>query len=205
MLATVSQAKKGKKVMFIDTEGGFSIERVKQLLEKKESLEETLKNIMLLKPTSFEEQAKTFETLLKELNGKNSIGLIVIDGIAMLYRLALAEASQSKDLEKIKEVNSTLAKQLRALAQISRIRNIPVIVTNQVYSDFLTQEEREQGKEKTTHMVGGDILKYWSKCIIEVKHERGKRSLFIKKHRSLPEKNMDFIITNTGIQKRGWL
>jgi len=32
MLAAVSQAKKGNKVIFIDTEGGFSSERVKQLV-----------------------------------------------------------------------------------------------------------------------------------------------------------------------------
>jgi DNA repair protein RadB len=31
LLAGVSQAKKGKKIIFIDTEGGFSVERIKQL------------------------------------------------------------------------------------------------------------------------------------------------------------------------------
>ena len=31
LLAAVSQAAKGKKVIFVDTEGGFSVERVKQL------------------------------------------------------------------------------------------------------------------------------------------------------------------------------
>ena len=31
LLAAVSQAKKQKKVIYIDTEGGFSIDRVKQL------------------------------------------------------------------------------------------------------------------------------------------------------------------------------
>ena len=31
LLTSISMAKKGKKVMFIDTENGFSIERLKQL------------------------------------------------------------------------------------------------------------------------------------------------------------------------------
>ncbi len=204
LLAGVSQAKKGNKIIFIDTEGGFSVDRVKQLVGK-EGLETTLKNIMLFKPTSFKEQSETFEILLKELNQKNPVGLIVIDGIAMLYRLVLAEALQSKELENIKAVNSALARQLRTLAQISRIRNIPVLATNQVYADFLSREEIQQGKEKITHMVGGDILKYWSKCILELQYEKGRRILFIRKHRSLPEKSMDFVIVNEGIKKRGWL
>ena len=32
LLAACSQAKKGNKVIFIDTEGGFSVERVKQIV-----------------------------------------------------------------------------------------------------------------------------------------------------------------------------
>lgn len=204
MLAAVSQAKKGNKVIFIDTEGGFSVERAKQLIGK-EDLDLVLRNMMLFKPTSFKEQSETFELLVKELSQKNPIGLIVIDGIAMLYRLVLAEASQSKELENIKAVNSALARQLRTLAQIARIRNIPILVTNQVYGEFLSYEEMKQGKEKVMHMVGGDILKYWSKCILELKHERGRRSIFIRKHRSLDEKSMDFVIVNEGIKKRGWL
>ncbi len=44
MLAAVSQAKKGKKVIFIDTEGGFSVDRFKQI--SLDNYEETLKNIL---------------------------------------------------------------------------------------------------------------------------------------------------------------
>ena len=49
LLAAVSQARKGKKIIFIDTEGGFSVERVKQLVGEKDGVEEVLKNIFLLK------------------------------------------------------------------------------------------------------------------------------------------------------------
>ena len=52
-------------------------------------------------------------------------------------------------------------------------------------------------------MVGGDLLKYWSKCLIELKNHYGRRKLIIKKHRSLPEKELTFEITNEGIRKRG--
>lgn len=205
VLVAVSQAKKNNKVIYIDTEGGFSIERVSQILEKDKELQETvLKNIMLLKPTSFDEQELAFGQLLKHVK-QGDISLIVIDSIAMLYRLELGDAIQSKQDIKIKEVNRKLASQLRILNEIARNQNIPVIVTNQVYSEFLTQKEFEQGKEKSVAMVGGDLLKYWSKCIIELKNSKGKRTLLLKKHRSLPEKLLDFEITNSGIKKKGWI
>ena len=52
-------------------------------------------------------------------------------------------------------------------------------------------------------MVGGDLLKYWSKCIIELKNQGGRRKLILKKHRSLPEKELIFEITDLGIRKKG--
>lgn len=204
ILAATSQAKKGNKVVFIDTEGGFSIDRLKQMTGgSNETTEEVLKNIMLLKPTNFEEQTKAFSKILSAIKGKENIGLIIIDGISMLYRLEIAKVSH--DYEKVKAINSQLARQLRILSEIARKRLIPIIITNQVYSDFLSKQDVINGKEKQVHMVGGDILKYWSKCIIELQNNRGKRKAILKKHRSLPEKELSFIITNSGIRRKGWI
>ena len=177
----------------INTEGGFSTDRVKQIIP--EENKEEMKNILLLKPTTFEEQKKEFEKLLKQIK-TNNIALIIVDGMTMLYRLELGDAIQNKQEDKIQNVNRELAKQLRTLAEISRKQNIPIIATNQVYYKF--------GKEEA-NMVGGDLLKYWSKCIIELTNERGKKKLILRKHRSLPENELSFIITNSGIKKRGWI
>jgi DNA repair protein RadB len=201
LLAAVSRASKGEKVIFIDTEGGFSSERVSQLVNKnKELLEKTLQNIFILKPTSFKEQEQAFETLLKQIKTGN-VSLIVIDSIAMLYRLELGDAIKSQESEQIQAVNRKLANQLRILNEIARKQNIPVIVTNQVYSIFSRDEN--EAKEKQVSMVGGDLLKYWSKCIIELKNQGGRRKLILKKHRSLPEKELAFEIIDLGIRKKG--
>src|SRR3990172_8082054 len=151
LLAAVSQAKKGKKVIFIDTEGGFSVERVKQLAP--EEYGAVLGNILLLKPTNFAEQKKAFEELLKSL--KDEVGLIVVDGMTILYRLDFASArdKDSNDGGEVRKLNAELARQLRVLAEIARKRNIPIIVTNQVYK-----------WDDSLKMVGGDILRYWGKC-----------------------------------------
>tara|TARA_Y100000310_G_scaffold88080_2_gene85005 strand:+ start:708 stop:1433 length:726 start_codon:yes stop_codon:yes gene_type:complete len=198
MLATVSQVKQNKKVIFIDTEGGFSIDRFKQISEKDH--ETLLRNVLILKPTSFDEQKKSFDVLLKELNKNANIGLIVVDGMTMLYRL---EISRDKKEEEILSVNKELAKQLRTLAEIARKKNIPILVTNQIYYNFQTEDQWKQGVERTANLVGGDLLKYWSKCLIELKNQGAKRTLFLKKHRSLPEKELLFLINNEGIKRRG--
>ncbi len=193
LLAAVSQAKKGNKVIFIDSEGGFSTERIKQLTL--ESYETVLKNIFLLKPTNFSEQKKAFEKLLEYL--KNEVSLIVVDGMTILYRLDFATAREKdngQDNKEIQKINSELARQMQMLAEIARKREIPVIVTNQVYN-----------WEDSQKMVGGDILKYWGKCLIELVNNDGRRTAYLRKHRSLPEKTLHFQITNEGLKKRGWI
>lgn len=191
VLAAVSQAKKGNKVIFIDTEGGFSTERVKQLAGENNSMEEILKNILLLKPTNFEEQKQSFETLLKNL--KDEVSLIIVDGMTILYRLDFAEAREKGEKE-MQRINSELVKQIKTLAEISRKKNIPIVITNQIYK-----------WENEDKMVGGDILKYWGKCHIELVNDKGRRLAFLRKHRSLPEKSLEFQIYNGGIRKRGWI
>ncbi len=202
ILVSCSQAKKGNKVIFIDTEGGFSTERVKQIME--EDYENVLKNIFLLEPTSFDEQKKVFLKLLEKVR-KEQISLIIIDGIAMLYRLELGWAVKSKDDSEIKKVNREVANQMRILAEISRKQNIPIIITNQVYGGFLSDEDFRKGVQREVNIVGGDLFKYWSKCIIELKNENGKKKAILLKHRSLPIKEINFEIRNKGIFKKGWI
>ena len=202
ILASCSQAKKENKVIFIDTEGGFSVERVKQIVG--ENYKDILKNILLLAPTSFDEQKKTFLNLLNRVK-KGHTSLIVVDGMAMLYRLELGDAAMTQDNDKIRKVNREVAKQMRLLAEISRKQNIPVLITNQVYGSFLSEEEWKKGVQREMNIVGGDLLKYWSKCIIELKNDRGKRKAVLLKHRSLPQKEMSFDIKDKGVFKKRWI
>ena len=201
LLASCSQAKKGNKVVFIDTEGGFSSERVRQIVG--EEYKEILKNILLLNPTSFNEQKKIFIKLLDKIK-KENVGLMVVDGMAMLYRLKLGNTVKLKDENKVKEVNREVARQMRVLAEISRKQNIPVLITNQVYHGFLSEEEWRKGIKPEANIVGGDLFKYWSKAIIELKNENGKKKAILLKHRSMPKKEMSFEIREKGIFRKRW-
>ncbi len=177
-----SEALAGKKIVYIDTEGNFSLSRFRQLTGEHE---EILGRVVFLKPTTFDEQRKAFERLKKLVDER--VGVIILDGAAMLYRLELAK---SKDTY---SVNRELGLQLSLLTEIARKKDIPVLVTNQVYADL----DREEG---ATKMVGGDILRYASKCLIELKRFSGaKRAAILRKHRSLPEKTVEFEITDGGV------
>lgn len=183
LLASIVQAQEKKKVIFVDTEGGFSIERMKQLAGNE--LEQILEYIVLLKPTSFQEQNSALEKLKNIVNEK--IGLIIIDTLTIFYRLELAKNAD------IKQTNNKLIWQLSYLTEIARKKSIPIIITNQVYSDF--------HKKDDVKMVGGDILKYSSKCLIKLGNlSENKRKATLISHRSIAEgKELVFAIINEGI------
>ena len=87
MAVCVSQAKKKNKVLYIDTEGSFSIDRFKQIHNgAKEEIEKDISNILLLNPTNYKEQEECFSKINKYIQ-KNEFGLIVVDSIGILYRL----------------------------------------------------------------------------------------------------------------------
>lgn len=183
LMAMIRMAGTGKKIIFIDTEGGIAVERVKQITAH---YSKVLQKVIFFRPINFREQNEIFESLKRMIDEK--IGLIVVDSIAMLYRLELGKR------EDVYDVNSALAKQIACLTEISRRWKIPVLITNQVYSDF---EKRDQVK-----MVGGDLLKYGSKCLIELMKFNNFRGAVLKKHRSLPEGlEVKFKINDKGLEK----
>jgi DNA repair protein RadB len=175
-----------KKVVYIDTEGNFSIARFQQICP--EEHKEALDHIIFLRPIDFDEQAKAVDKL-RTLADEKRIGLIVLDSAAMLYRLELGKGRD------VFEVNRAFGVQLSYLTEIARRKNIPVIITNQIYADFDDQNN--------VKIVGGDILRYASKCLIEIqKLSKGNRVAILRKHRSLPEdRRVGFTIVERGIEE----
>ena len=181
ILVAAETAKNKGKVLYIDTEGGFSVDRLKQIAG--DDFDIIFSRINFIKPTSFSEQKQVLEKLKEKIT--DDIKLIIVDTIAMLYRLELGKS------EDVFEINRELGRQLSYLTEIARKRKIPVLITNQVYSNF----------ENGVRMVGGDLLFYGSKCVIEiVKGHSSMRKAVLKKHRSLEEnKNITFKITQSGM------
>jgi len=177
---------RSKKVIYVDTENNFSVDRFRQICSSThQNYAKLLNNIIFLRPGSFDEQKKSFEKLKDSIN--NKVGLIIIDSIAMLYRL---EIGKNDD---IYEVNRELGKQLAFLKELASKKLIPILLTNQVYSDF-------EDKNKI-NLVGGDLLRYGSKCLLELQPTpSGNRRCIVKKARSLEaEKEITFKIVEGGI------
>ena len=181
-LLCLSQVAADKKIIYIDTEGSFSLSRLAQILPDMKSI---LSRMIFLNPTTFAEQKKAFEKLPALMN--STIGLIILDSVAMLYRL---EFGRHND---ISGTNKELGVQIGYLNEIARKQHIPIIITNQVYADF---EDKSR-----INMVGGDLLKYQSKCLIELQKLNNKRKAILRKHRSLPDgKEVLFRIVQGGVE-----
>jgi len=172
--------KNNKKVIYIDTEGGFSAERLKQI-----NPEINLENIIVFSPKSFEEQQKIITNLNKEIKNSKTVGLVIIDSLVMLYRLKLGGSPQ--------KINSELGEQLRLLTEISRNFHIPILVINQMYKDFDTQKNK---------MVGGNLIEYWSKTIVEIDKENDIKQIKLIKHKFKKSgEKKQFEINNNGIKE----
>lgn len=183
LLACV-HAPQDKKIIYIDSDGGFSVERLKQMAP---DYKEVLQRMVFLNPVNFDEQKRVFERLKKLVT--DQVCLIVFDSVAHLYRLEVGKTKNAF------EVNKELGVQVSFLVEIARKKKIPILLTNQVYTDF---EDREK-----VFMVGGDVIKYASKCLLEVmRNEDGTRKIVVRKHRSIPDgKSMTFKIVNAGIEE----
>ena len=185
--AVVSAVNAGKKVIYVDTEGGFSIERLEQMTGPGKKYTD---KIMLLEPKTWQEQGNAIRKL-QVLCRKEQIGLVVVDSIVALWRVTI-------DNDNHVLVNKELATQLSILSKIARENNIPVLLTNQVYS------EPETGK---IEMSGRNIVKWWSKNIVELMHSgrTSCRIARISRARSLPEdKTVEFEIYAKGLKDAGF-
>jgi DNA repair protein RadB len=170
--------KNNKKVIYVDTEGGFSVERLKLI-----NPDLNLNNIVVFSPKSFEDQKKVISNLSNEIKNPKQFGLIIIDSLVMHYRLKLGDSPQ--------KINSELGEQLRLLTQISRNFNIPVLTTNQMYTTFDTKKNK---------MVGGMLIEYWSKTIVEIDVDSSDKKFILRKHKFKKEgEERYFEIKNNGV------
>lgn len=173
-----------KKILYVDTEGSFSLARFKQICSDYESV---LNRTVFLTPTNYSEQRDAFEFLKKVVDEK--FGLIIVDSIATLYRLELGITDD------VQSVNRELGLHMALLTEIARKKKIPVLLTNQVYADL---EYKDKVKA-----VGGDVIKYWSRTLLEIQRLKGDlRKIIIVKHRSIKEGNFaTFRIVQDGLEE----
>ncbi len=175
--AAKSCVEEGKKVVYIDTEG-VSKERLLQVIKDKKKLEK----ILFFFPFSLKEQEEMVEKAVKI-----DAGLIILDSANLFYRLEMNEDEAM--------ATRSLTKQLVTLQIEARKKNIPVIITSQVYS---------AGDE--VKPFAGRSMDHIAKTIIRVekvgsKNGKEERKAILLKHRSIPAgRSINFFITSDGIE-----
>jgi DNA repair protein RadB len=181
MQLAVQAVARGLRVIFIDTEG-FSAERFKQIAGP--GAEEMAKKIMIFEPMSLEQQAIAIRESSKIAG--HDLGLVILDSATSLYRVLL-EAEDNRTIRR------TLTAQLSELQEIARKHRIPIVITNQVYTDI---------ENNSLRPIGGRGLEHICKAIIFLeKKGEGLRRARLMKHRSLPEGGMaDFRLTARGVE-----
>lgn len=177
--AAAHAASQGHTVIYVDTEGGFSVERLLQMADR-----EILDRILVVRPRAMASQKEVFAKIQED---SKQAGLIIVDSISMLYRMELSAGP-------IPEAARELASHMAILLEIAQDERIPVLITSQVYSAM-------DGTDRTV-MYGGEFMKYATKCLLEFTYnsDSGVRKVALRKHRSRAETApVAFRITDEGI------
>lgn len=186
----VETVKRGKKVIFIDSEG-FSAERFKQIAG--DDAKKLAEDIIIYEPMDFEQQYSAIKDLEKVL--KENIGMIILDSATIFYRSELAHESQISryDDERSIALIRELANQVAHLLVLARKYDVAVIITNQIYTDIDNNQFRP---------LGGNMIEHLSKNIIQLeKIKNGRRRASIRKHRSRAEGvSCEFVLTQDGVR-----
>lgn len=177
-------ARNGKKVIYIDTEG-VSIERLRQI--SGDSFDKISKSILFFEPYSLDEQEEMVDRAVKLASSNDAnIGLIILDSATIYYRFLLGSGNEQ-------DIIRSLSHQATKLLGVARKKTIPVVITNQVFTNINTNE---------LEPIGGQALKHNAKAIIKLeKLGRGRRKATIVKHRALPDElNTEFVLTEYGVE-----
>lgn len=181
----VNCARRGFKSLFIDTDGTFSYDRLSQIA--KYDFEQISPLLIIMKPTTFQEQSKAIEQIDKVIT--NKFGLIVVDTITSLYRVELNEIKETYT------ANRELNRQLAILTQIAKTCEVAVLINSQVRSVFF----RNTAISKP---VAARVLNYWSEVVLDMIHSGKTRVIKIlrEKHPKIKGKGYIYVkIQSSGI------
>ena len=148
---TVNCARRGFQVFYMDSDGTFPVERLKQISP---DFEELTPLIGIFTPQNFFKQTVLIENLERYLTPK--VHLVVVDTINSLYRCAF------KDAQSLFLLNKELNRQLAYLADIALKNNLPVLLVSQVHSTL-------QEKKEDVEPVATRTLHFWCANIIQLK------------------------------------
>ncbi len=183
----VNCARAGLKAIFIDSNGTFSSRRFSQIAH--DDYEKISSLILLIKPTTFQEQVHALDHLENYISKK--VGLLVVDTITSLYRAELGGPKETFAL------NRELNRQIACLAEITTSRKVATLITSQVRNIFLRDKV-------DVEPVATRVLKFWSDIVLNLKATGQTRILkaVLEKHPMRKRRTSCYLAINkTGIRE----
>ncbi len=180
----------GAKVVWIDTEGTFRPERIKQIA-KAQGMDpmKVLKNIFVARAFNSDHQILLVDRVVDLINRGEPIRLLIVDSITAHFRAEFTGRGMLADRQQ------RINKHLHSLMRIAEANNLAIYITNQVMSrpDVLFGDP--------TQAIGGHIVGHASTYRIYLR--RGRKDSRVAKmidSPNLPESECVFFITADGLK-----
>ncbi|MDO9579890.1 MAG: DNA repair and recombination protein RadA [Bacteroidales bacterium] len=177
------------KAVWIDTEGTFRPERIKQIAEAKGlDIEKTLKGVFVARAFNSDHQILLVEKVLDLINKGEPIRILIVDSITAHFRAEFAGRGMLADRQQ------RINKHLHALMRLAESKNIAIYMTNQVMANPAVMFG------DPTTAIGGHIVAHASTYRLYLR--RGKKNSRVAKmidSPHLPENECVFFLSDKGV------
>jgi DNA repair protein RadA len=177
------------KAVFVDTEGTFRPERIRQIATGLGlNPENVLKNILVARAFNSDHQILLLDKVTEMVKNGEPIKLIVIDSLTAHFRAEFAGRGQLADRQQ------KLNKYLHTLMKLAEQHNIAIYVTNQVMAN-----PGMMFGDPTTP-IGGNIVGHASTYRIYLRRgKKGSRVAKLIDSPNLPDNETIFFVTSKGV------
>ena len=186
----VEQGGANGKAVYIDTEGTFRPERIRDIAEGLgANPEKVLKNILVARAFNSDHQVLLLDKITEMVKNGEPIRLIIVDSLTAHFRAEFTGRGQLADRQQ------RLNRYLHNLMKLAEQCNLAVYVTNQVMSN------PAQLFGDPTKAVGGNIVGH--ACTYRIYIRRGKKDSRVAKlidSPNLPDNETIFMIETAGLR-----
>ncbi len=181
------------KAVYIDTEGTFRPERIRQIAEGiGANPDKVLKNILVARAFNSDHQILLLDRISEMIKDGEPIKMIIIDSLTAHFRAEFAGRGQLADRQQ------KLNKYLHNLIRMSEQHNLAVYVTNQV----MANPAMMFGDPTTA--IGGNIVGHASTYRMYLRRgKQGSRVAKLIDSPNLPDNECQFYVTIKGVRDEG--
>ena len=177
------------KAVFIDTEGTFRPDRIRQIAEGKGlNPESVLKNILVARAFNSDHQILLIDKIAELIKNGEPVRLVIVDSLTAHFRAEFSGRGQLADRQQ------KLNKYIHNLMKIAEQFNLAIFVTNQVMAN-----PAMMFGDPTTP-IGGNIVGHASTYRMYIRRgKKGSRVAKLIDSPNLPDNECVFFITEKGV------